>query len=411
MDKNGSHCCSFPEAQRRILKRVKTLPGEIVRLKEAQHRIVFSDVLAVAPQPSFDESTRDGYVIGLHLGPAEKINRFEIVDEIPAGKPYLNTLATGTACKIMTGGCVPKGGVRVVPYEDCAEQNGDVIVPGHLLQSTQTFIRKAGSEIVQGEQLMPAGDLIQAGHLALLSSCGMHSVAVTTRPLAGYVCTGSELTTESEGLEIGQKYSSNSFLIGGLLASVGASSLNLGIIEDHHQNLLDLFAKVKTDELDVMITTGGMGPGKYDLVERSFVEAGGKVVFNAISMRPGKAILFGFLGRTLFFGLPGPPHAVRTLLNVLVGPALLAIQGIKGSWPKKVLAHLQHQIKIKRNDVLRLKDGVLTMEEGRCSVRFAGGLEVGNCFILLPPGQAYYGESALVEVYLALDLRGGLLEY
>ena len=408
MGKNGKKCCSLQGAQQAILTKIQKLPAEIVLLKEAQQRIVFKDVVAVAPQPSFAESTRDGYVVALHLGFDEKTNRFEIVDEIPAGKPYLKTLASGTACKIMTGGCVPKGGARVVPYENCVERNGEVIVPENLLQSTETFIRKVGSGIAQGERLVRAEVLIKAGHLALLSSCGMHSVAVTTRPLVGYVCTGSELTAESEELGVGQKFSSNSFLLGGLLSSVGACPLNFGIMEDSQQELLNLFSKVSIDGLDVMITTGGMGPGKYDLVERAFVEAGGKVIFNAIAMRPGKSILFGILGHTLFFGLPGPPNAVRTLLSVLVGPALLAMQGVRGALPKKVQAHLQHQVKIKRNDVLRLKDGVLAIEEGRCFVRFAGRLEVGNCFILLSPGQAHYCEGELVEVYLTVDLSARL---
>jgi molybdopterin molybdotransferase len=329
-----------------------------------------------------------------------KTNPFQIIGEIPAGKPYLNTLLPGTACRIMTGGCVPEGSSRVVPFEDCVEQNGTVVVADRSLLTAQTFIKKTGSEIAGGEILVPGGVALQAGHLALLASCGIHSVEVAARPLVGHVCTGSELAATSEGLEIGQKVSSNSFLIEGLLASVGARPVNMGIVGDTEQELQYLFTKVSTGDLDVMITTGGMGPGKYDLVESMFVEAGGKVIFNTIAMRPGKSILFGILNRTVFFGLPGPPYAVRTLLNELVSPAILAMQGAKGSWPKMVEAHVQHQINIKRNEVLRLKDGVLTFSEGRCLVRFAERFEIPNCFILLPPGRTHYDEGALVEVHL-----------
>ena len=126
-------------------------------------------------------------------------------------------------------------------------------------------------------------------------------------------------------------------------------------------------------------------------------------------MRPGKSFLFGTLGRTLFFGLPGPPHAVRTLLHELVGPALYALQGIKGQWPKNIQAYLQHQIHMKRNDILQLKDGVLVVDKGRCSVRFSERLEMGNCFIVLPSGKAHYDEGDLVDVHLAQDQLGGLL--
>jgi molybdopterin molybdotransferase len=400
MENNYKKSCSLQKAHQIIFNNIKSISSEIIFLQDARQRIAFNDIVAVTPQPSFDESTRDGYVISPYLGSNEKADKYEIVGEIPAGKPYLNTLPPGTACRIMTGGCVPKGSSRVVQFEDCVEQNGTVIVAARSLLTAETFIKKTGSEVAGGQILVPGGVALQAGHLALLASCGMHSVEVAARPLVGHVCTGSELTATSEGLEIGQKVSSNSFLIDGLLASVGARPVNMGIIKDTEQDVLDLFAKMRRDELDVMITTGGMGPGKYDLVERVFVEAGGKVLFNSIAMRPGKSVLFGILGRTLVFGLPGPPYAVRTLLNELVGPALLAMQGAKGTRPKKVQAQLLHQINIKRNDILRLKDGVLTLSEGKCQVRFAGRLEIPNCFILLPPGQLHYSEGALVEVHL-----------
>ncbi len=397
-------CCSFQTAQQEILTRIKTLPQENIVLTEACNRITANDVVAFSAQPVFDESTRDGYVVPQYVGSDKKECQYEIVDEIPAGKPWMNILASGKSCRIMTGGCVPEGAARVVPFENCVERNGTVIIAESSLQRTTTFIRKTGSEIAQGERLVPAGAALQAGHLSLLASCGVHVVPVVARPVVGYLCTGSELVSVVDELEKGQKFSSNSFLLRGMLASVGACPRSMGIIKDSEQDLLDLFAKTETGQLDVMITTGGMGPGKYDLVERAFVEAGGKVVFSAITMRPGKSLLFGTLGKTLFFGLPGPPHAVRTLLNVVVGPALLAMQGVKSSWPRKVEAHLQHQVTIKRNDLLQLKDGILALEEGKCSVRFAGRVELPNCFIILPPGQSHYCEGAMVEVHLASDL-------
>ncbi len=406
MDENGKKCCSFQGAQREILTRIEKLPEESILLTEAFNRITFSDVVAVSPQPSFDESTRDGYVVPQYVGSDEKASQYEIVDEIPAGKPWMSILASGTSCRIMTGGCVPEGATRVVPFENCVEKSSTVIIADSSLLRAATFIRKTGSEIAQGETLVPGGIALQAGHLALLASCGVHDVSVVAKPTVGYLCTGSELISGVDALKKGQKFSSNSFLLSGLLASVGARPQNMGITKDDEQDLLDLFVKAGTDELDVMVTTGGMGPGKYDLVERAFVEAGGKIAFNAIAMRPGKSLLFGTLGRTLFFGLPGPPHAVRTLLNELVGPAVLALQGVTGSWPRKVPAHLQHQIKIKRNDLLQLKDGILTLEEGQCSVRFAGRVELPNCFILLPPGQSHYCEGAMVQVHLVSNLSG-----
>ena len=408
MTADNNKTFSYHRAQQLIFTSVLRLPHEVVTLHDARQRITSADVLAMIPQPSFDESIRDGYILRVIADSGEMASRFQIIDEIPAGKPSDNTLLPGTACRIMTGGCVPEGGNRVVPFENCVEQGRSVIISDSFLQLKPTYIRKTGSEIAQGEKLVSGGVALQAGHLALLASCGVHAVSVVAKPTVGYLCTGSELISGIDALEIGQKFSSNSFLLKGLLASVGARPKNLGIIEDNGQELLKFFTEIKAGELDVMITTGGMGPGKYDLVEKAFVSAGGKVAFNAISMRPGKSLLFGTLGRTLFFGLPGPPHAVRTLLNALVGPALMAMQGVNGVWPRSVQAYLQHMVTIKRNDILQIKDGVLGMEAGRCMVRFAKRLELPNCFILLPPGKSYYCEGAPVEIHLANDLCAGV---
>ncbi len=404
MNKNNPDTCSLQRAKQIILATIHPLPGEIVDLSEAQQRITSSAVAAALSLPSYDESARDGFVIRVIEGSGQKLEHYKVEHEIPAGQPSGKILLPGTAGRIMTGGCVPEGSTRVVPFEDCGEQDGVISVAASALQTKATFIRKIGSEITHGEKLIAGGVELQAGHLALLATCGIQSVPVVRRPAVAYVCTGSELISGAEKMVTGQKVSSNSFLLRALIAQVGGCPVNMGIVSDSADALVDLFTRVRVEQkLQAMLTTGGMGPGKYDLVEKAFIEAGGKVLFNAIAMRPGKSILFGTLGQTLFFGLPGPPHAVRTLLNELVGPALYAMQGIQGEWPRKVQACLQHQISIKRNDVLQLKDGVLVVEEGMFSVRFAGRLEVGNCFMVLPPGQVYYPEGDLVEVHVALD--------
>jgi molybdopterin molybdotransferase len=394
---------SLEEAQEIILNSIKQLPGELVELRDGLHRTVFSDVAAIVPHPSFDESLRDGYVFPLSGGHDKEKQRFVIVDEIPAGKMGTDALLPGTACRIMTGGCVPEGGVRVVPHEKCVEQNGEVAVDGHLLKSAETHIRKEGSEIVQSDILVRSGTKLQPIHLALLSSSGVRSVVVSRRPSGGFLCTGSELielTSLSGGLEKGQKFSSNAFLLEGLFASSGLCAEDFGIIEDNKAHLLDFFEKAQGRGFDLLISTGGTGPGKYDLVRDTFVEAGGQVLLTSLNMRPGKSLLFGMLGSTLFFGLPGPPFAVQTLFNMLIAPVILAMQGRKERLSQKVQAHLEHQITVKHNDVLRLKDGILTSAEGRCSVRLAERLETPDCYILFQPGESSYLQDKLVDVYL-----------
>lgn len=399
----GDASCSLPRAQQLIAKQLHRMAAEDVDLGAASGRVAFADITAEAPVPAFAESTRDGYVLPPG-SPGDGAGGFSIVDEIAAGriKP-VDRLAPGAACRIMTGGVVPEGSERVVPYEQCVERDGRVRVPERLLQARTTFIRQAGSDIAQGERLVGGGVRLQGEHLEPLSSCGLRAVSVAARPAVGYFCTGSELKIITAGLEKGQKVSSNSFLLAGVLPSYGAILTDFGIVGDTSEEIAAVFARAGEWQGDAIVSTGGMGPGKYDLVKRAFLAAGGAVFFTGLAMRPGKSILFGRLGRTLFFGLPGPPHAVRTLLHVLVGPALLAMQGAKQSGPKKTGAYLLHPLEVKYADVLQLKDGMLILSGGRCGVRLADRLEIPNCHILLRPGCSGYSEGALVEVYLVGD--------
>jgi len=396
-DKKG---CSLQQAQRLISESIKSLPVETVGIKDGLHRVTSSPVTALLPRPSFDESMRDGYVVSLSAGSGTGENHFNIVDEIPAGKPSAVVLQSGAACKIMTGGCVPEGGVRVIPYENCVEKNGKITVADHFLQSTGTFIRKAGSEVGKGDWLIAAGMVLQPIQLAQLASAGVTSFEVCRRPSVAFFCTGSELRQSSNDLGRGEKVSSNSFLLQGLLTSSGCCSEELGIIGDNADTLHNLFIKIKKQRYDLIISTGGMGPGKYDLVQQAFVQAGGRVIFSALDMRPGKSTLFGILGSTLFLGLPGPPHAVHTLLNLLAGPIIWALQGVSAPWPQKVQAYLKHSVKVKSSDLLRLKDGVMILDRGRCTVRFPQKTEVSNCSILLSAEQDHYLEGELIEIIL-----------
>lgn len=391
-----------------IKETLHRLPGETVELGEALNRIAFTDIAADTPMPAFAESTRDGYVIAVDE-PQGRAGRYRIVDEIAAGRVRgVARLAAGTACRIMTGGCLPEGSELVVPYEQCVEEDGEVFIAEHLLQAPQSYIRKVGSEIAEGQRLVIRGVKLRAEHLELLASCGILTVPVSASPAVGYFCTGSELKLSTAGLKNGQKVSSNSFLLSGLVSSFGGAPGDLGIVGDTSLELHDVFARARESDLDVLISTGGMGPGKYDLVEKAFVEAGGTILFHALAVRPGKAVIFGRLGETMFFGLPGPPYAVRTLMHALAGPALLAMQGAKNPGPKRIQAYLLHPLASKHLEVLQLRDGVLELEGGRCSVRLADRLETANCHILLHPGSTRFAEGELVDVHLLGDLGGAL---
>ncbi|WP_457577170.1 molybdopterin molybdotransferase MoeA [Desulfomarina sp.] len=396
--KNNKSC--YCEVLKTLFHAIKPMSSEETRLEHGLGRVSSVPVIASRPRPLFDESTRDGYVIAETRELGESVQRYRISGEIPAGSPYGKVLVPGTSCRIMTGGCVPEGSSRVIPHENCREADGYLLVKKSML-SRNPYIRKKGADVSAGDLLLDRGVRLQAWHLAHLASCGVQKIEVATLPVVGFFCTGSELRHLNEGaLANGQKISSNSVLLRGLLDSLSILSRDFGIIPDNRQNLLECLLEAKNSDVDVLISTGGMGPGKYDLVEKLFLAAGGNLIFTELGMRPGKSVLFGTLGKTLFFGLPGPPYAVQTLFNLLVMPVVFAMQGLKAELPEKTTAYLAHDIAVKRADLLCFKDGIMELNDGRCYVRRAGSGEAPDCYIMLSAGQSFFRKGELVEICL-----------
>lgn len=399
-----SHSFDLFTAKKIIADHALSLPGERVALDEIPLRVSLYPLFAEIPQPGYDQSTRDGVVIADREDGGEQDMRFRLESEIPAGSTRKIVLPVGMASRIMTGGMVPQGATRVVPQEDCVVDNDMVAIPQHALRRKNTFIEKAGSQVAAGELVVESGTILLPEHLALLAATGHDAIEVFRRPRVGFFCTGNELVSGSDRLAPGLKISTNRYLLAGLIGQFLAEGEDLGVAKDSVEELRCLFAKIHQGaSLDVLISTGGMGPGKYDLLAEAFRAVGGEVFFQSLSMRPGSSTLFGKLGKMLFFGLPGPPGAVRTLMNELVGPAILRLQGVNTCAPVALRAKLMQPVKLKNDDVLRIKAGILGFTEGYATVRLAGRLEIATCFILFPAGENVYTFQAEVEVHLAFS--------
>jgi molybdopterin molybdotransferase len=372
--------------------------GEIVDLKDALLRVPVESLRAKKPQPGFDQSTRDGFVVSgegaLHEGTSRN---FRIEGEIRAGSTGRHPLKDGVACRIMTGGLIPSRGVRVIPQEDCVEREAVLSVPDAAFHRRSTFIRRSGSEIGRGRVVVPAGTPILPDHLVLLAATGHSAIPVHRRPRVTFFCTGSELVASPAEEEAGLKVSGNRYLLNGLIRLSGGRAEDCGMIADTGEDLSAAFNRINYETTDVIITTGGMGPGRYDLLEEAFVHAGGRIFYRSLHLRPGKATLFGLLGNALFFGLPGPPPAVRALFNELVAPALLSLQGIKKCGPLKIRAILQDPVVLREKGVPSFKGGVL---KNGASVRLAGKIEAPGCYIFFPGHRRSFKKGETVEVHL-----------
>lgn len=389
-----------------IAKHIPKLGYESVRLTASIFRVLAEQHAAAIPQPEFCQSTRDGFVVPKTPAGSTTEGRFQITSEIPAGSTREITLASGMACRIMTGGMLPSGGVRVVPQEDCVAQDGSIRVPAEVLQRKNTFIQHEGSEIRQGEMVVPAGAVLLPEYVALLAAVGHERVPVYPKPRVGFFCTGSELVESPGDMQRGLKISSNRYLLDALVHQFGAEVEYLGTVADTPESLQAIFHQLDLAKYDLLISTGGMGGGKYDLLQGAFAQAGGRVVFSGLNMRPGKSTLFGTIGKTLFFGLPGPPTAVRALMNAFVGPALLQMQGVRETYPRTVQAFLKHFVRVKQQGVLHLKSGVVSVELGICKVRLADNQEPPSCYLVLPPERCEFAEGDLINVHLTSSPLG-----
>ncbi len=396
---------------------IRLLPSETVELAEADARVAAEDVAALLDCPAHSESLRDGYVLASTeiarpstIKTADDAKHAEeycypVVGEIAAGPSKVRYLAPGTACRIFTGGVIPEGSDRVVPQELCAEREGKVRVDAAAFYPERLFIRRAGSEAVRGQKLIAQGVRLQVDDLILLAAAGVHRVQVATRPRIACFCTGSELVAVGKETRDGQKLSLNSLLLQTLIPQYGGIIVKQGIISDSHREITRIFAGAIAGGCDLVISTGGMGPGKYDLVKKAFTSAGGEIVLDSLPMHPGRSIVFGTLGSTVFIALPGPPNAVRTLMNEFVGPILLKMQGAEFCWPRRLKATLLHDYRIRASDLLQVKGGVLEIRQGCCMVRLAEYLDPLFCFILFPPGQEKYLQGEAVWVHLATTHR------
>ncbi len=387
------------EAQREIVSNSLPRPSTVLPLHRVLGRVSSSDLKALVPAPGYDQSTRDGYVIGSEGDCRGDETWFPIEGEIAAGCTKLESIPSGCAYRIMTGAMIPQGGKRVIPQEECCEQDGWVGVKSSMLRQGPDYIRKMGCNISPGQLLVSKGKILAVDELALLAGAGYEEVPVFEKPNVTFFCSGSELVSHSSKLKKGKKVSTNRYLLENLVSSFGGIAQYLGVVEDRVDTLERLLGGLNQKTTDILISTGGLGGSKYDLLKEAFCKVGGELIYDSLDVRPGKATLFGKLGRVLYFGLPGPPPAVRTLFHEIVCPALLAMQGAVNSVPRVVEAYLQEPISLKMGDVMNVRAGKLYFEKGRVMVRACSQDEFPTAFILLPPGKMIFEVGELLEVH------------
>lgn len=316
---------SVDEARDVILSSIPILPSEEVALLDALYRVLDEDVYSDSNIPPFDNSAMDGYAIrAADVGRASAENPviLDVLEDLAAGYVAGQAVGEGQAIRIMTGAPMPQGADSVVKVEETERSNGSVKVFRSVKRGEN--VRLAGEDVRVGELVLTKGKLLGPGDVGMLASIGKASIKVIRRPRVAVIATGDELVDVGEPLAPGKIRNSNAYSIGAQVLEAGAIPLMVGIARDRRNDLVEKIERGL--EADILITSGGVSVGDYDLVKQVLAELG-EVVLWKVAMKPGKPLAFGVIQDKPLFGLHGYPTSSMVSFEQFVRPAILKMSG------------------------------------------------------------------------------------
>jgi molybdopterin molybdotransferase len=315
------------EAIQIVTAQTQSLEPERTFLAGALGRFLAEDIVADSDLPPFDRAQMDGYAVraaDLAKTPA----RLRIVGESAAGAGWHQEMKAGEAVRIMTGAPVPKGADAVQQVELTREiDGGSQVETLEPVEAGRSIVKRA-AEIKSGETVLRAGEDINAAMIATLASFGYAQVKVGRRPRVAVMATGSELVDVDQKPGRDQIRDSNNYTIAAYASLAGATVERWPLAGDDTAELKKQI-KQAAEKSDVLITSGGVSMGVYDLMKTALKELGAEIFFERVALRPGKPTVFARLGNTLVFGLPGNPVSVTVTFNLFARAALRKMQGAK----------------------------------------------------------------------------------
>lgn len=408
------------EAQGIVLGHVEPTPCERVACWRACGLPLAEDAVTDIDLSPFANSAMDGYAVraeDLAGASQDAPVTLDVVGHEAAGSVFGGVVGPGQTVRIMTGAPMPDGADAVVKYEVVVVEGGDgnegsravfrdPVAPG-------TDVRAAGLEAHAGEAVIRAGEVVTAAGAGLLASAGCLEVSVHRAPVVGIISLGTELVSPDQAPEPGQIRDANSSALMASAAAAGAEPRFYGIAPDDEGGICELVRRA-ADECDFTITSGGASAGDYDYVT-ALVEREGEVLFDRISLRPGKAITFGMLRGKPFLGLSGNPAAAYVGFEMLARPAIRKMLGFSELERPVQLARVTHDVSKKQerrfyNRARVARDdrtGELLVTEAKSqNSALLGTLHHANCLLMVPDGLVGYHEGDIVPC-VRIDLPEG----
>lgn len=359
----------------------KCLKSEWVKLENAYGRILAADCKSKINNPSFNQSAMDGFAVWPLDGTEGECRVLH--EENPAGGMKVSRLSKGEAVRIYTGARVPDGSKFVVPIEQCREFDGKIYFNLNQFKINSN-IRLIGEHFSKGERILRKGTLILSEHLGLLAMMGFAKIKVSKQPRITLIVSGNELIAPGKPLRGDKIYESNSFMLKAQLQQANLNNVSLFRVPDSDKKLSTVF-KRQFQKSDVILFSGGISVGKFDLVKKILDDADVETIFYKIAQKPGKPLLFGSKGKLGIFGLPGNPAAAYTCMIEYVLPYLKGIQGMDDIFPVTHQGVLTNSFAKKKGLRCFLKakfeNGFLTILPDQESNKI-NSLSEANCFVV-----------------------------
>lgn len=376
------------------------LSVEELPLQEAYGRVLAEDLVSLANHPDQDDAAIDGYACQqedvLGASPESPV-RLRVIGESPAGRPFSGRVGKGEAVAVYTGAPIPDGANAVIRVEDTRREGEYVLL---LAPASPKDIRPQGDDLKKGEVYLRRGDLLTPGRLGLAAAMGHPRLKVFRRPRVGILSTGDEVVEPGEPLPFGGVYNSNAYSLLGLVKEAGGEPVLLGKVEDQPERVLEKLEAA--GPLDLLLTSGGVSMGEYDVV-RKVLEETGEVVFWKVKQQPGGPLLLARLGGLPVLGLPGNPVSSMVTFFLYGRPFLFQLQRRTDppyrSFRARALTSFKaaQGKKVFRRGVLSFEGELVVRTTGNQSSGVLRSMALGNALVVLPPGRDAQ-EGEVVEV-------------
>ncbi len=353
---------SVEEAKRLLSGQIQKSTSVEVSISEAAGCVLAEDIFSPIDLPSFNQSAMDGYAVP---SDGENKKQFDVLGEIKAGDPPSFHLQSGQAVRIFTGAAVPDTADAIVIQEKVERINGTIQLSEVIKKGD--CIRLKGSQIRKGELALKKNSFLNPAAIGFLASLGISKVKIHKKPDVSILVTGNEIIKPGNNLAHGEIYESNSFALDAALKQMHVTPKNISSASDDKGDLKNKIENCLSGS-DVIILTGGISVGEYDLVHDALMEFNVKTIFYKVAQKPGKPFYAGKLNDKIIFALPGNPAAVLVCFYEYVYPAIRMMQEFENTMLPSLKLKLLNDITKKEDRALfirakRMTDGVMPLEK------------------------------------------------